>query len=116
MSDFSEVIAGLHLKEILDNLPVGMFIVDKSSGTVVYANKKAVELYGVNTLGLKKPGPFKLLKLNGELYPTHDLSSTRALHHGETISNQDLIIEQPNSRRIIVSDTAIPIKNEKSEI
>jgi PAS domain-containing protein len=111
MPDFVEVkFAGLGLEEILDNLPVGIFIVEKSRGTVVYANKKAVELYGVDPLGLREPGPFKLLKLNGELYPTHDLSSTRALHNGETVSNQDLIIEQPNSKRIVVSDTAIPYK------
>jgi PAS domain S-box-containing protein len=117
MSDSSEVkIAGLHLKEILYNLPAGMFIVEKSSGKIVYANKRAVELYGVNPLGLKKPSQFKLLKLNGEDYPIPELSASRALSKGETIRNQDLIIEHLDSTRVIVSDTAIPIKNENKEI
>jgi PAS domain S-box-containing protein len=109
-------IAGLPLEVILYNLPVGMFIVEKSSGQVTYANKRAIDLYGVNPVGLKKPEAFKLLKLNGEVYPTQELSASRALVNGETIRNQDLIIEKPNSKRVIITDTAIPIKNEKGEI
>ena len=117
MSDSSEVkIAGLNLKEIMNSLPVGMFIVEKSSGKVVYANKRAIELYGVNPLGLKKPSKFKLLKLSGEDYPIPELSASRALSNGETVRNQDLIIEHPDSTRVVVSDTAIPIKNKKKEI
>jgi PAS domain S-box-containing protein len=109
-------IAGLPLKEILRNLPVGMFIVEKSSGKVIYANKRAIDLYGVNPVGLRKPGPFRLLRLDGEVYPTPELSASRALLKGETVRNQDLIVEQPNSKRVIITDTAIPIKNRKGEI
>lgn len=109
-------IAGLPLEDILYNLPVGMFIVEKSSGEVTYANERAINLYGINPVGLKEPGPFKLLKLNGEVYPIKDLAASRALTKGETIRNQDLIIEQPDSNRVIVTDTAIPIKNAKGKI
>ena len=117
MSDSKNfTIAGLPLEVILFNLPVGMFIVEKSTGKVTYANKRAIDLYGVDPVGLKKPVSFRLLKLNGEVYPIRELSASRALLKGETIRNQDLIIEQPNSKRVIVTDTAIPIKDEKGEI
>ena len=109
-------IAGLALEDILYNLPVGMFIFEKSSGQVAYANKRAIDLYGVNPVGLKKPEGFRILKLNGDVYPTSKLSASRALITGETIRNQDLIIEQPNKKRVIVTDTAIAIKNEKGKI
>ena len=109
-------IAGLPLEVILFNLPVGMFIVERSRGEVVYANKRAIELYGVNPVGLKKPDSFRLLKLNGEVYPINELAASRALLNGETVRNQDLIIEQPDSKKVIVTDTAIPIKNDEGNI
>jgi PAS domain S-box-containing protein len=109
-------IAGLPLEIIMYNLPVGMTIVEKSSGRVVFANKMAVDLYGVNPIGLHSPGPFKFLKLNGEAFPIQELSASRALIDGETVRNQDLIIEQPNSKRVTITDTAIPIKKNGDEI
>jgi PAS domain S-box-containing protein len=118
MSFSNEInIAGLHLETILFNhLPVGMIIVEKSSGKVIYVNKRAIEIYGVDPLGLEMPGPFKLLKLNTEVYPLQELATSRALLNGETVRNQDLIIQQSNSKRVIVTITAVPIKNEKNEI
>jgi len=109
-------IAGLPLEVIIYNLPVGMVIVEKSSGRVIFANKKAVDLYGANPFGLQGPGPFKFLKLNGEVYPDRELSASRASINGETVRNQDLIIEQPNSKKVIIIDTAIPIKKAEGEI
>ena len=109
-------IAGLPFEVIIYNLPVGLIIVEKSSGRVVFANKKAVDLYGVNPIGLQGPGPFKLLKLNGEAFPNRELPVSRALIRGETVRNQDLIIEQPSSKRVIITDTAIPIKKSEDEI
>ncbi len=109
-------IAGLPLEIIIYNLPVGMTIIEKSSGRVVFANKMAVDLYGINPIGLHAPGPFKFLKLNGEDFPIQELSASRALIDGETVRNQDLIIEQPNLKRIIITDTAIPIKRNGNEI
>ncbi len=109
-------IAGLPFEVIIYNLPVGMTIIEKSSGRVVFANKVAVDLYGVNPIGLHAPGPFKFLKLNGEVFPIQELSASRALIDGETVRNQDLIIEQPNLKRIIITDTAIPIKKNGDEI
>ena len=42
-----------------------MLIIEKSSGKVIYADKNASEIYGVDPIGLEMPVLSKILNLNG---------------------------------------------------
>jgi PAS domain S-box-containing protein len=57
----------------------------------------------------------KLIKPNGEIYPTEKLPSNRALR-GEKIANDEAIIDRLDSSRIIVSSTSAPLTDMNGEI
>ncbi len=111
--------AGTGIYSILRLVPVGIIILESPTGTITYANDRAIELYGVNPVGLEIPNhstkKMKLLKPNGEIYPPENLPASRALN-GEKIINDEAIIERPDGSRILVSSTAAPLTDAKGEI
>ena len=65
--------AGTGIYSILKLVPVGIIILESPTGKITYANDRAIELYGVNPIGLETRNHstkrMKLLKPNGEIYP-----------------------------------------------
>ena len=56
------------LRDILENIPSAVMVVEKPDGKVTYANKRAIKLHGVNPCGIelnKHPANLKILTLNG---------------------------------------------------
>jgi len=104
---------------ILKLVPVGIIILESPIGKITYANDRAVELYGINPVGLEMHNHsmkiMKLLKPDGEVYPTEKLPANRALK-GEKIVNDEAIIERPDGSRILVSSTSAPLTDAKGEI
>ena len=111
--------AGTGIYSILRLVPVGIIILESSSGKITYANDRATELYGFNPLGLEISNHsikvMKVLKPNGEIYPPELLPAYRALK-GERIVNDEELIERPDGSRIIVSSTSAPLTDVKGEI
>jgi PAS domain S-box-containing protein len=110
--------AGTGIYSILRLVPVGIIILENPSGRITYANDRAIELYGINPVGLEIPNHstkiFRLLKPNGEIYPPEKLPAVRALK-GEKIINDEAIIERPDGSRILVSSTSAPLTDSKGE-
>jgi PAS domain S-box-containing protein len=104
---------------ILKLVPVGIIILESPSGRITYANNRAIELYGANPIGLElnnhSTKRMKLLKTNGETYPTEQLPANRALN-GEKIFDDEAIIERPDGSRILVSSTSAPLTDANGEI
>jgi len=98
---------------------VGIIILESPTGRITYANDRAIELYGVNPMGLETPNhstkKMKMLKPNGEIYPSEKLPANRALQ-GEKVVNDEAIIERPDGSRILVSSTSAPLTGRKGEI
>jgi len=111
--------AGTGIYSILKLVPVGIIILESPTGRITYANDRAVELYGVNPIGLEvhdhSTKMMKLLKPNGEIYPIEMLPASRALN-GEKIFNDEAIIERPDGSRILVSSTSAPLTDVDGEI
>ena len=111
--------AGTGIYSILKLVPVGIIILESPSGKINYANDRAIELYGANPMGLEianhSTKMMKLLKPNGEIYPTEKLPANRALK-GEKIVNDEAIIERLDGSRIIVSSTSAPLTDTNGEI
>jgi PAS domain S-box-containing protein len=111
--------AGTGIYSILRLVPVGIIILENSSRKIAYANDRAVELYGVNPVGLSFSNHstriMKLLRPNGEIYPPQKLPANRALK-GEKIVNDEAIIERPDGSRILISSTSAPLTNMNNEI
>jgi PAS domain S-box-containing protein len=111
--------AGTGIYSILRLVPVGIIILEKPSRKITYVNDRAIELYGVNPVGLSgikySTKMMKLLKPNGEVYPPEKLPASRALN-GEKIINDEAIIERHDGSRILISSTSAPLTNTNNEI
>jgi PAS domain S-box-containing protein len=111
--------AGTGIYSILRLIPVGIIILESTTGRITYANDRAIKLYGVNPVGLEIPNHstkmMKLLKPNGEIYPPKMLPASRALS-GKKIVNDEALIERSDGSRILVSSTAAPLTDSKGEI
>ena len=111
--------AGTGIYSILKLVPVGIIILENPSRKITYANERAVELYGTNPLGLEMKNystkMMKLLRPNGEIYPTEKLPANRALK-GEKIFCDKAIIERDDGSRILISSTSAPLTDAKGEI
>jgi len=115
-----KAIVGTNIYNIMKHIPVGIMFLECPKGKVTYANDRAIELYGVNPLGLEiKNHSTKLmtiLRTNGEPYPPEMLPMSRAIK-GELVTNEELIIQRHNDgSRITVSASAVPLRDEKGEI
>jgi PAS domain S-box-containing protein len=119
-TQIEKALVGTSIYNIIKYIPVGIVFLECPNGKITYANDRAIELYGVNPLGLEiKDQATKLMTLfcsNGEPYATEKLPMTRGMK-GTTVTNEELIIQRhKDSSRIIVSANAVPIKNEKGAI
>ena len=94
-------------------------VVEKPDGKVTYANKRAIELHGVNPCDVelnKQPASFKILTLEGKVCPTEELYTYRALFNEETFRNSTAIIEQTNGKRFTVVVSAKPLYDKDGKV
>jgi len=108
------------LRALLTVAPSGIIIIEKPDGAISYANDRAVELYGTDPGGLEleehSTRAMKLLTPEGAICPSETLPASRALLQGETVYSEELIIEQPGGRRIVVAAGAAPVLDDKGEV
>ncbi len=116
-STSSDSLCGVHLdrerlEEILSNIPSAVLVVEKPNGKIIYANKRAVELHGVNPCGTELKdfsSTLKIYTMEGKLCPTEQLLTYAALVKGETVRGEPSIIERQDGERYIVNVSAKPI-------
>ncbi|MCL5878129.1 MAG: PAS domain S-box protein [Candidatus Bathyarchaeota archaeon] len=107
------------LEQILENIPSAVVVFDKPDGRVVYANRRAIEIHGLNPCGLaieKHPKELKIFGMNGKPCPTKELYTYRALFQEETFRDQPLIIERTDGRRFIVNVSAKPLYSKDGKV
>jgi len=107
------------LRDILENIPSAVIVVEKPDVKVTYANKRAVELLGVNPCGLefnKHPEKFQILTLKGKVCPTEELHVYRALFNKKSFRNSTAIVEQANGKRFTVVVSAKPLYDKDGRV
>ncbi len=106
------------LETIMDFIPAGIILI-KKNGEITHINHRAKIIFGFDPCGLKfsdySAKQIKLLTLGRDQYPSKQLSIIKVLLSGLKLKDE-LIIERPDNSRIIISVTAIPIKNENGKI
>jgi PAS domain S-box-containing protein len=106
------------LREILENIPSAVMVLEKPDGMVTFVNKKAIDLFGSNPFGLKleeHATASKIYLSDGKVCPTEQLYTYRALYNGETILNAPEIIEQPDGKRRILNVSAKPLYDKEGK-
>jgi signal transduction histidine kinase len=103
-----------HLADVLEALPVGVFILD-ASGKAIYENSAAQALLGReigdddHARNLSSRFPTYRQGADG-IYPSDELPIVRALA-GQRATADDLVIDRGDGRRVALEVTATPILN-----
>lgn len=100
------------LRDVLDNIPSAVIVLEKPDAKISFANKRAIELSSVNPCGLKLEDYARVLKihkLDGTICPTKQLHSYRALFNEETVLNKSEVIYRADGKRLIVNVSAKPL-------
>jgi PAS domain S-box-containing protein len=97
------------LREILDGLPIGVFIIGAKGGRIEFVNSAMVRLvFGDH----EPPGAlpaygrdFGFLRADGTPLPLSEQPGLRALH-GERVRHQQLLLERPSGERLAIASHA----------
>ena len=104
--------------EILDNIPSGVFVSEQPDGKISFANKKTLELYGMNPCNLtlkQMTATLKIYTPEGKNCSLKQLSSYRALFKGETTIGAPLIIERPDGKRFVFNMSSKPLYDKEGQ-
>ncbi len=89
------------LQAILESIPSAIVVMEKPDGIITYANKRAIELHGINPCGLKideHTSKLKISTLAGKLFSPEELYTYKALFQGETTRNAQAVIKRPDGK------------------
>ncbi len=105
---------------LLDNLQVGVFMVEAPDGKPILANKYAKELLGrgiMDTADKKTLADvYQAYKLGSEeLYPENEMPIVKGLM-GKTHSVDDMVIVQPGGKQVFLEVYGTPVRNKKGNI
>lgn len=106
------------LNTIITKLPVGILIVDASSGKPIIKNKKLDEIWKdcAETDELAEYCYYNGSHVDGRPYGLKDWPLTRSIKNGEEIEDQKIIVSRDDGSESIISNSSIPIRNEKGKI
>jgi len=108
------------LKALLDNLNVGVFMVEAPSGRPILANHHAINLLGRGILnGAEKNTLATAYKAyrhgTGDYYPESEMPIVRGLQ-GEYTSADDMVVVHPDGRRVLLEVFGCPVKDDQGNV
>ena len=105
------------LRAVFNAAPVGLVLVDSSTGEVLNANPRAEQLIGFRFEPgmIWTPKGWEAMDSVGNVIEGPNLPLTRALRSGETTDSQDLLLRRPDGSRIWLNVCATPIRLENGD-
>ncbi|MGB9979675.1 ATP-binding protein [Methanobacterium sp.] len=106
------------LNTLIKTIPSAVIIIEQPDGKISFINDHAKKLYGMDPTELKMEEypQIGLLKLDGSPYAPEEMPASRSLLNGEIVYNEDLILENPDGKRVIVCASLAPIYDSEGEI
>ena len=108
------------LEALVNTSPVGVLVVHVSLRKVVMVNREARRIIGL------RPGdehePTKALRgltcrrMDGSEIPQEELPVVRAVHRGETVQAEELVIERRDGTKVTTLVNATPIRSDDGEL
>lgn len=98
------------LQGVLENLPVGVWIVDEK-GAILHGNQASQKIWaGARYGGMERYGEYKAWHLDsGKAVEPGDWAAVRCLQQGESISDEELEIECFDGSHKIILNSATPL-------
>lgn len=106
------------LNTLINILPVGILIVDASSGKPLLKNKKLKEIWGdcVEIDELAEYCYYNGSHVDGSPFELDDWPLTRSIKKGEEIEDQMIIVSNDDGSKSIISYSSMPITDENDQI
>jgi PAS domain S-box-containing protein len=107
------------LETVLETSPSAVVIIDAPQGKFSYVNKRAMQLYGFDTLGLdleENVAKVKARRADGTDYPIEEMPVSRSLKLGEEVHNEEMIIERPDGYSFPIIASTAPLRDAKGNI
>ena len=101
------------------SIPLGVVIIDAPDGQISFMNDNAKELYGKSDFFIPMENHSEKLGLynpDGEMYDPEELPVSRALLKGEEVNDEEIMIKQPNGKKVHVLVNARPIRDEEGNV
>lgn len=102
----------------LDILPQAVYVCDAPSGTILYYNQRAVDLWGIkptsDTTETSLYNALKLYNTGGHVLRTPPAS--RVLRHGTPVNDAEITIQRGDGTRRTVTFSATPLKDEQDRL
>ena len=106
------------LETIFETTPAAVVVLEASDGKISYINKRALQLYGFNAVGLDLDvgiAKVKPKRIDGSAYPLESGPTRRALKGYET-TNEEMIIERADGVCFPILVSASPIRNTQGKV
>src|SRR5579883_1385325 len=106
------------LQTIVEQLPVGIVVVEAPTGMVSLTNRQAEQLYGRPLRDLKVGAHDQRqgFHASGEAYALDEWPLARALNQGEVVNTELIEIERPDGGRSHLSVNAAPIRDGQGRV
>lgn len=106
------------MSNLIDNLPVGVLIVDASSGEPIAKNKKLEDIWGESLEAdeLAEYCYYNGSHSDGRPYELEDWPLTRAIINGEEIEDEKIIISKEDGSKSIINNSTLPILDDNGQI
>jgi len=108
------------LKAVLDNMPLGVFMIEAPLGIPILANQKAIEILGKGIAPDAKSEDLSevyaaYLAGTDELYPTERLPIVNGLQ-GRSIKIDDMEVRRPDGQNILLEVAGAPVYDSNGNI
>jgi PAS domain S-box-containing protein len=107
------------LEALIQQLPVGVLVVDASSTEIALKNQQVDDLFGaavLESINIGQDDPRRGFHVDGTPYQPTEWPISRALNQGETVTGERIEVVRPNGERAWLSVNAAPIRDEKGAI
>ena len=108
--------AELLFSTVLQQLPVGVSIVEADSAQVIRRNEEAVRLIGQNPTDGIDSGPISFFRADGSPYLPEDYPLIRALAHRIVVRQEPMIMRRPDGSQLSLLVNAAPIFDSRGRL
>ncbi len=102
------------LGAVVDQMPLGVHVIEATTLHPLYANAAYHGLFGLLAEGsAPQEGSIQVLRADGTPLPLEERPFMRATTHGEVVTDEICVLEHPDGSRVTITANAGPIRDDE---
>jgi PAS domain S-box-containing protein len=102
------------LGAVVDQMPLGVLVIEATTLRPLYANAAYHGLFGLPADGpVRREGSTQVLRADGTPLPLEERPFVRATTRGEIVTDEICVLERPDGRRVTITANAGPIRDDE---